>query len=59
MVGEVWKINGKTWYSEELINKIINKCKRTKEVCADGYAKNLLADDILSLLHYKDSKEEK
>ena len=52
--GDIWKVNNKTWYSEELINEVIDKCKKTKEACKEGYVKNLLADDILKILDYKD-----
>lgn len=55
---DIWNVNSKTWYSEKLINEIIDLCKRTKEACKDGCVKNLLADDILNLLDYKESKGE-
>ena len=57
---DIWKVNSKTWYSEKLIDKIINLCKRTKEACEKGFVKdNSLADDILKLLDYKNSKGDK
>lgn len=58
LLGDIWKVKGKTWYSENIINKIIKLCKNTKRACEDSCAKNLLADDILKILDYKDSKGE-
>lgn len=52
-LGDIWKVNNKTWYSENIINKIIKLCKKA---CEEGCVKNLLADDILKILDYKDSK---
>ena len=57
--GDIWKVNNKTWYSENIINKIIKLCKKTKEAREDSCVKNLLADDILKILDYKDSKGDK
>ena len=54
MSGDIWRVTNKTWYSEDIINKVIKKCKKTREACKDGYVKNLLADDILKILDYKD-----
>lgn len=59
MLGDVWRVNGNTWYSKKLIDKVIRLCKRTKEAYKDDCEKNLLADDILRILDYKDSKGEK
>lgn len=53
-IEDIWKVNSKTWYSERLINEIIDLCKRTKGTNKD----NSLADDILKLLDYKNSKGE-
>ena len=57
-IEDIWKVNSKIWYSERLINEIIDLCKRTKEACEESCVKNLLADDILKLLDYKNSKGE-
>ena len=53
--GDIWKVNGRVWYSENIVNKIIKLCKKTKEGCV----KNLLADDILKILDYKDREGDK
>ena len=50
----MWKANGKIWYSERLINEIIDLCKKAKGTNKD----NSLADNILKLLDYKNSKGE-
>ena len=57
-IEDIWKVNSKTWYSERLINEIIDLCRRTKEACEESCVKNLLADDILKLLDYKNRKGE-
>ena len=57
-IEDIWKVNSKIWYSERLINEIIDLCKRTKEAGEESCVKNLLADDILKLLDYKNSKGE-
>ena len=58
-LGDVWTVKGKTWYSSRIIDEIIKVCKSTKEAYKDGYVRNLLADDILNLLDYKDNREDK
>ena len=52
MAGEIWKVNGNTWYSKKLIDKVVNLCKSKGN-------KNSLATSILKILDYKDSKGEK
>lgn len=54
--GDIWKVNNKTWYSENIISKIIKLCKKA---CKEDCVKNFLADDILKILDYKDSKGDK
>ena len=55
-VSDVWSVHGKLWYSENIIDKIIKLCKKTKKACETTPVKNLLADDILKILDYKDGK---
>ena len=28
-MSDIWYVNGKTWYSKELVDKIANKCQTT------------------------------
>lgn len=55
-IGDIWKVDNKVWYSERLVSEVISLCKKVKEACESGNVKNLLADDILKILDYKDSK---
>ena len=55
MAGDIWVINkGRTWYSERIVKEIIDLCEKAKGTNKD----NSLADDILKLLDYKESKGE-
>lgn len=51
-VSDIWSVHGKLWYSENIVNKIIKLCKKTKKACETTPVKNLLADDILKILDY-------
>lgn len=59
MTGDIWKSNGKTWYSDKLINKIVNKCKlycidMENDTYTEGWmGKRELAKEIMKILGEK------
>ena len=52
ITGDIWRDSwGNIWYSEAIIDKIVEKCQTAKDAYTQGC---LLADDILEMLSGED-----